>query len=172
MSQGNQFAFVPCSIVFASPHLGKCFDRCNKAPLACSQVNNGSWLMFLFLLRVPALWLSLPYPTFLFAAPTFTVQESLCLCKVTFLASPRQSTPASTPPPQTAPPLPSHLTHSLPSFLCGDWYCDMLELIPFIFHTYYSAVNTFTGTICSLWKQIILLSYTWCHKWRYMIFWS
>lgn len=103
MSQWNQFAFVPCSIVFSSPHLRKCFDRCKKAPLAWSQVNNGSWPMFLFLLRVPALWLSLPYPTFLLP-PLHSQYRSHCVCARSH----------SWPPP-VSPHQPQHLPPNSPS---------------------------------------------------------
>lgn len=110
------------------------------------------------------------------ATPPGTVQESLCVCARSHSWPPPVSLhqPQHLPPKQTllSSPLPYHLTHSLLVFLCGDWYCNMLELIPFIFHTSSSAVNTFAGAICSPWKQIILLSSAWSHACIYLIVWN
>lgn len=94
--------------------------------------------MFLFLLLLPALWVGL-IPLF-FATPLYTVQELLCLCKVTFLASPisvRQ--PQHLPPKQ--PLLSPPIWHTLSLASCvetGTVTCWS----SFHFHTSNSAVNT------------------------------
>lgn len=79
MSQWNQFAFVPCSIVFSSPHLRKCFDRCNKAPLAWSQVNNGSWLMFSVSVTCSCSLIESALSNF-FLPPLHSQYRSRCVC--------------------------------------------------------------------------------------------
>lgn len=78
-------------------HLKRFLDRCHEAPLAWSQVNNSSRLMFVFVFLVPALWLNLLYPTF--SPPLHTQYRSRCVCARSHSWPRHQSTPASTPPP-------------------------------------------------------------------------
>ena len=91
--------------------------------------------------------------SFLFCHPSVHSKWSCCVVQGHIPGLPRQSMPASTPPLQTASPLSSHLTHSLPCFLCGGWYVNILYSAIYILILTY---NTFTSSSC---KQIIRLSY-------------
>lgn len=112
--------------------------------------------MFLFLLLLPALWVGL-IPLF-FATPLYTVQELLCLCKVTFLASPISVRQPQYLPPPKQPLLSPPIWHTLSLASCvetGTVTCWS----SFHFHTSNSAWIHYP------WKQIIRLSYAWVHQW-------
>lgn len=178
MSQWNQLAFIK-SLYTRQRHvfwghsadLRRCFDRCNKAPLAWSQVNNSSWLMFLFLLLVPVLWLSLAV-SHLFWPPLHAQYSSRCVFVQGHIPGlpPSVYTSLNTSPlPKTDPPLLSPPAwHTLSSASCvetGTVTC--WSSFHFIFHT--SAVNTFAGAICSPWKQIVRLDLIRAYTWNFGI---
>lgn len=172
--------FIPCSSMLFwghCSHLRRCFERWNEAPLAWSQVNNSSWLMFLFLLLVPALWLSLLYPTFCFFLPPLHTQyRSRCVCArshswppPSVYASLNTSCPKQ---PLLSPPI----WHTLSPASCVEtgtvlWHVGVHSI--YISHFQLSCEYIYR---CSLnfspWKQVILLSCAWCHTWICLIFWN
>lgn len=131
-----------------------------------SQVNNSSWLTFLFLLLLPALWLSLPYPTFLCHRSTHSTGVSLLVqghipglppsVRAGLNTSPTLKNSSSSPPP------PSHLTHS-PASCAETGTVTCASSFHFRTHTHTPTVNKFTLEISHFrWKQkVYLLSGDW-----------
>lgn len=101
-------------------HLRSYFDRCNKAPLPWSQVNNSSWLMFVFPYTFLLFDLVCPIPLSFFFLPVYTQYTSRRVCARSHSWPPLSVCSSLDTSPPNNSSSPSHLTLSLPLFLCGD----------------------------------------------------